>query len=401
MLSFTGERIVPGASNCEPRFAEKMYHEHIARYAFAAQWIQGKRVLDVGCGVGYGSQWLADHGAASVLGFDISEEAVAHARQAYGRPNVEFRVASAMDFDFGQKFDVITCFELIEHVPDQPAVLRCIKNALSGDGVLVVSTPRPLDRMRSDFHVHELSKDEFQSLLRQYFDDVNFYFENNHFTSFVTNEAPTDIERVYPLYDQYSLDTADYFVAVASSRERVEAYDENISSTKAARPTLIVGDDRYVRLLEDDVKILKDAQNQYLREFRQLCDQIDGTPSDGSHDRARETATAGEVSSRISKLFDRLTSERERHEAQLSAERRQFEADRAALREELESSVKRLESRVKPLESDLQRASGFLARLGAQPDATGEFVVTPGRLLYAAMRTTEGRIRREIRRVFK
>ena len=64
MLKFTGERIVPGADNCEKLFARKMYQEHIARYLFASQFVGGRDVLDVGCGVGYGSHWLARQGAA-------------------------------------------------------------------------------------------------------------------------------------------------------------------------------------------------------------------------------------------------------------------------------------------------------------------------------------------------
>ena len=63
-LEFTGERLVPGAPNCEPTFDSKMYHEHSARYRFAAQRAAGKRVLDVGCGVGSGSALLAEAGAA-------------------------------------------------------------------------------------------------------------------------------------------------------------------------------------------------------------------------------------------------------------------------------------------------------------------------------------------------
>ncbi len=62
MLKFSGERIVPEADNCEPLFALKMYQEHIARYLFASQRVSGKSVLDVGCGIGYGSHMLALRG---------------------------------------------------------------------------------------------------------------------------------------------------------------------------------------------------------------------------------------------------------------------------------------------------------------------------------------------------
>jgi 2-polyprenyl-3-methyl-5-hydroxy-6-metoxy-1,4-benzoquinol methylase len=87
-LQFSGERIVPQAENCEPNFASRMYQEHVARYLFASQLTKGKHVLDVGCGVGYGSQLLAELGAASVYAFDISEDAIRHAQIYYSHPNL-------------------------------------------------------------------------------------------------------------------------------------------------------------------------------------------------------------------------------------------------------------------------------------------------------------------------
>ena len=112
-LNFTGERIVPGAANCEPTFAAKMYQEHLARYAFAGQFINGKTVLDLACGVGYGSRFLAEAGAQSVLGVDIDEGAIDHARKNYFHPSVSYQVQDARKLKFDSQFDVITCFEFI------------------------------------------------------------------------------------------------------------------------------------------------------------------------------------------------------------------------------------------------------------------------------------------------
>ena len=190
MLEFTGERIVPGAQNCEPLFAEKMYVEHSARYYFAAQIAVGARVLDVGCGVGYGSKLLVEAGAHEVVAFDLSSDAIEHAKAYYTHPNIRFAVGDATRFDFGCGFDLVTCFELIEHVDRQNDVLECISRALGSDGVLVISTPRALDAKRNNFHTQEFTVLQYRSLLERHFAHFNFYVENNHFCSLITQKAP-------------------------------------------------------------------------------------------------------------------------------------------------------------------------------------------------------------------
>jgi len=309
MLDFTGERIVPGAANCEPRFAEKMYHEHLARYAFSSQWVKGKRVLDVGCGVGYGSQCLAKNGAARVLAFDISAEAISHAKQFYSHANVEFRIASATDFDFGERFDVVTCLELIEHVDDQKAVISCIRRALGDDGILVISTPRALENKRSRFHTREFSEDEFRSFILNEFKAVKFYVENNHFASLVTDGAPKRINRVLPLFDQYNLATADYLIAVASVSDRPDP-------VAAGMPLIVIGDDRYVTQLERQrgelEAALKGAERQRgeleaaLQEAERQRGELEAALRDTSQ---RLTSVTAELAVREADVADILANE--------------------------------------------------------------------------------------------
>jgi 2-polyprenyl-3-methyl-5-hydroxy-6-metoxy-1,4-benzoquinol methylase/glycosyltransferase involved in cell wall biosynthesis len=253
MLDFTGERIVPHAKNCEPVFANKMFQEHIARYVFASRFIIGKKVLDVGCGVGYGARYLAENGAASIVAFDISIEAISHAKEHYSASNLEFRVASATNFDFGERYDVITCFELIEHVDAQTDVIRCIRKALKEDGILIISTPRALEQKRTYFHTREFSEQEFRLLLADKFSAVKLYYENNHFVSLITGDQPQTIDSIITLQDQWTLACADYFVAVAHNCAVAEIGCN-------MRPVMVVNDDQYVRLLERDVAILHEAE---------------------------------------------------------------------------------------------------------------------------------------------
>src|SRR5215470_2202642 len=86
LAEFTGERVIPGEVDID------LMNEHLARYTFAARLARGKRVLDAGCGTGYGSAELA-HAAVAVVGIDCAIEAVSFARANYRLPNLQFEQA--------------------------------------------------------------------------------------------------------------------------------------------------------------------------------------------------------------------------------------------------------------------------------------------------------------------
>ncbi|MCS7071715.1 MAG: class I SAM-dependent methyltransferase, partial [Anaerolinea sp.] len=115
---------------------------HLKRYAFARAYASGKRVLDVACGVGYGSRYLAD-AAASVIGVDVDAAAIAYARRRYGDSDrVQFMQGDALNLPFSDRtFDVICSFETIEHVPDAHRFLSEVRRLLAPGGVFIVSTP--------------------------------------------------------------------------------------------------------------------------------------------------------------------------------------------------------------------------------------------------------------------
>lgn len=114
------------------------------------QWInahaplKGKTVLDVGCGGGILSDALAREGA-QVLGIDLSEKALQiaqlHAMEAQTL-NVQYRCIAVEDLAAEQpgKYDIITCMEMLEHVPDVPSVLKAITTLLCPGGWLFTAT---------------------------------------------------------------------------------------------------------------------------------------------------------------------------------------------------------------------------------------------------------------------
>jgi 2-polyprenyl-3-methyl-5-hydroxy-6-metoxy-1,4-benzoquinol methylase len=157
---------------------------HLARYEFAVPFVKEKRVLDLGSGEGYGTALLAEH-AREVVGIDYSPEAVRHARATYSRGNLLFDVEDAMGIpdDLG-RFDVVACFEVIEHVEDHDALLSGVARILRPCGVLLLSTPnRVVDelfesvskREHYEYHINMLTPTELRRHVELYFTDIEVY----------------------------------------------------------------------------------------------------------------------------------------------------------------------------------------------------------------------------------
>ena len=180
MIEFTGERVVPGQVDVD------LWNEHLARYTFAARLAAGKKVLDAGCGTGYGSAVLAQR-AASVTGLDIAPEAIAYARENYGASGALFVEGSCLAMPLPEAaFDLVVSFEVIEHLADWKAFLGECKRVLAPGGVLLLSTPNReyyLEARRrsgpNPFHTHEFDYDELSSVLAALFSQVHVYVQNH------------------------------------------------------------------------------------------------------------------------------------------------------------------------------------------------------------------------------
>ena len=107
--------------------------------------LAGKTVLDVGCGGGILSESMARRGAASVLGVDMAELSLqtAQAHADAGRvANVAYRCVSVEDLaaEMPQAFDVVTCMEMLEHVPDPASIIHACAKLAKADGWVFFST---------------------------------------------------------------------------------------------------------------------------------------------------------------------------------------------------------------------------------------------------------------------
>ncbi len=132
---------------------------HKARYFFASSMInKGDKVLDACCGVGYGVAMLNYLTNADIVeGFDRSQEAIDIGSFHFSS---NLKCSSFEDIELPNDYDIITCFEAIEHVENPEGLVKKLCQALKRNGVLIISTPNE--------HRMPWSKDKFPEHLRHF-----------------------------------------------------------------------------------------------------------------------------------------------------------------------------------------------------------------------------------------
>jgi len=153
-----------------------VFERHLAAYRFCRNLVEGARVIDVGCGEGYGAACLAER-AAYVLGVDGDKDIIRTAGAAYGRENLRFTAADCMQrLPVCEAFDVVVSMQTIEHMADDTRFLETVRELLAGHGVAVISTPNRLrSAIANPLHYREYAPAEFEEACREVFSEVLLY----------------------------------------------------------------------------------------------------------------------------------------------------------------------------------------------------------------------------------
>lgn len=174
------QRAIPERFLPEEMSGELVEAEHLVRYAWAASLAAGRRVLDAGTGAGYGTGMLAGAGATRTVGIDVAETVVEAARDAYGDV-AEFTAADIRSLPFDDdSFDLVVCFEVIEHVDRQDDALAEFARVLAPGGILAVSSPnRDRSVPGNPHHVHEYTPDELDAAVARQFAHRALWHQQN------------------------------------------------------------------------------------------------------------------------------------------------------------------------------------------------------------------------------
>jgi SAM-dependent methyltransferase len=187
VLPFSGERYTPETPG-------EIAYEHWHRYYAALPLARGRRVLDAACGEGYGSALMAEV-AAEVIGVDLSQSSIAHARARYaGAQRLSFVEGSVTALPLEDaSIDLVVSFETIEHLAEQAAMLGEFRRVLKPDGLLFISSPnKPVysdERdFHNEFHVRELTREELAAVLTPAFPQQRWYAQRLMFHSLIWPE---------------------------------------------------------------------------------------------------------------------------------------------------------------------------------------------------------------------
>ena len=269
MAEFTGERVIPGQVDVD------LLNEHMARYTFAARLARGKRVLDAGCGAGYGSAELAN-AAESVVGIDLAREAIDFARAQYSAHNLTFEQASCEALPYADStYDLVVGLRS-DRTPGTLAGIPCWKRAASSPLTASWWSPRPTSfitpsragrRAPTLFTCTNSVLRNSRTELKAVFPHVSLFLEN-HVEGFTfqpheaghTAEVRVDAGEPAP-------DESHFFVAVCANRTQTG----NPTFVYVPRAANVLRErERHIDLLQSEVN----EKNQWLADAQQALAEM-------------------------------------------------------------------------------------------------------------------------------
>lgn len=163
------ERIIPDELRVGEKTGEETLRLSVERYEFASAQLSSGNVLDMACGVGYGTRLLTDRVAGiHATGVDISSAAIEYADRRYANERTRFRAADAMAFDAGAPYDAIVSIETIEHLPEPQRFIDRLVPLLSPGGLLIGSVPVTPSVDANPHHLHDFSERSFRQLFTRH-----------------------------------------------------------------------------------------------------------------------------------------------------------------------------------------------------------------------------------------
>lgn len=156
------------------------FWDHVVRYWWASEQASNKSVLDCATGKGYGAYILSQN-AEQVIGIDLNPNSIQIASESFqAQKNLQFKLQDVFKLhEINMKFDLITAFEVIEHLPPEltDKFIASLASALKPGGQLLISTPNHDVVTKShvhvpSFHINNLQPTELKNALSKHFSNV-------------------------------------------------------------------------------------------------------------------------------------------------------------------------------------------------------------------------------------
>jgi GT2 family glycosyltransferase/SAM-dependent methyltransferase len=274
---WTGERFVPSVVG-------DIALEHLHRYAIARELARGKRVLDIACGEGYGTNILATS-ATYVTGVDISSTVVAHAQRKYTGQNLSFKVGSCSKIPLAKaSVDFVVSFETLEHHNEHQEMLTEIKRVLTPGGVLIISSPDKYEysdvpNFKNEYHVKELYLNEFNDLLRNHFRNVEIIGQRIEYGSYIAPLQSTH-NAAFATYSGDSINIQKvnglkkpiYFIAITSDYELPQ-----LTAGIFEGNSFIWHKDEQIKKLKGDLKNYNTSIKKYIADLQHTQETLSYT----------------------------------------------------------------------------------------------------------------------------
>lgn len=184
-----GERVLPGMTPCS------MFAAHLGLYDFVRSRLPEpcEKILDIGCGVGYGLARLANSAGCAGMGTDSATEMIRAAQRLY--PNFTWKQAAPEnlldDPSFpAHSFNAVTCFEYLAYLEDPETCLKLISQALAPGGSAWISVPNPVFGEKNPFHKREYTFTRLKTLLAKYFRTIEHYYQNDQPDEYLGTRFP-------------------------------------------------------------------------------------------------------------------------------------------------------------------------------------------------------------------
>jgi len=180
----TLERLVPDEVKTGDITGEETLYLHLERYEFAATHAHVGRVLDIACGVGYGTSLLSKRckSVDTFVGVDQSPKAIAYAKEHYGNERISFIEDDAMTFVDTKGFDMIVSLETIEHLPNPSDFIDHLVKLLRPGAILIASVPTTPSVDANPHHLHDFSEKSFRHLfLRHHLKEIDLLLQTQRF----------------------------------------------------------------------------------------------------------------------------------------------------------------------------------------------------------------------------